>query len=115
MDKHREELVDETLHTFLVTRADYFEYRFCGNLIDDVAGRIGIDNTSDGLYGSLTHWLLAHEQRHKTYATLLAENLGCQFRLPFSFFGTNQLNIFTGDFDRQLRNETETIFLLSSW
>src|SRR4030042_1512093 len=66
VDKHREELVDETLHTFLVTRADFFEYRFCGNLIDEIAGRIGIDNASDGLYGSVTHWLLAHEQRHKT-------------------------------------------------
>lgn len=110
LDKHREELVDETLHTFLVTRADYFEYRFCGNLIDDVAGRIGIDNTSNGLYGSLTQWLLAHEQYHKTYATLLAESLGCQFTLPFTFIGTNQLNIFTGDFYRQLRNETKRFF-----
>jgi len=110
VDKHREELVDETLHTFLVTRADFFEYRFCGNLIDEIAGRIGIDNASDGLYGSVTHWLLAHEQRHKTYATLLAEYLGCQFRLPFSFIGTDQINIFVGDFEQQLSNETERFF-----
>jgi hypothetical protein len=107
VDKHREHLVDETLHTFLVSRADFFDYRFCGTLIDDVAGRIGIDNSSGGLYGSLTHWLLAHEQRHKTYATLLAENLGCQFQLPFSFLGTNRLNIFTGDYDQQMMNETK--------
>ncbi|MCX6661002.1 MAG: hypothetical protein NTY91_00450 [Euryarchaeota archaeon] len=110
VDKHREEIVDETLHTFLVTRADFFEYRFCGNLIDEIAGHIGIDNTSNGLYGSVTHWLLAHEQRHKTYATLLAEYLGCQFRLPFSFIGTNQMNIFVGDFEQQLSNETERFF-----
>ncbi len=110
VDKHREEIVDETLHTFLVTRADSFEYRFGGNLIDEIAGHIGIDNTSNGLYGSVTHWLLAHEQRHKTYATLLAEYLGCQFRLPFSFIGTNQINIFVGDFERQLSNETERFF-----
>jgi hypothetical protein len=110
VDKHREEMVDETLHTFLVTRADFFEYRFCGNLIDEIAGHIGIDNSSDGLYGSVTHWLLAHEQRHKTYATLLAEYLGCQFKLPFSFVGTNQLNIFVGDFEQQLSNETERFF-----
>jgi hypothetical protein len=110
VDKHREEIVDETLHTFLVTRADSFEYRFGGNLIDEIAGHIGIDNTSNGLYGSVTHWLLAHEQRHKTYATLLAEYLGCQFRLPFSFIGTNQINIFVGDFERQLSNKTERFF-----
>jgi hypothetical protein len=110
VDKHREQVVDETLHTFLVTRSDSFTYRFCGNLIDDVAGHIGIDNSSDGLYGSLTEWLLAHEQRHKTYAALLAENLGCQFQLPVTFFGINRLNIFTGDFDQQLRNETKRFF-----
>jgi hypothetical protein len=110
VDKHREQIVDETLQTFLVSRSDSFTYRFCGNLIDDVAGSIGIDNSSDGLYGSLTEWLLAHEQRHKTFAALLAENLGCQFRLPVSFFGMNRLNIFTGDFDQQLRNETKRFF-----
>jgi hypothetical protein len=110
IDKHREQVVDETLHTFLVTRTDLFDYRFSGNLIDDVAGRIGIDNSSNGLYESLTHWLLAHEQRHKTYATLLAENLGCQFQMPFSFIGTNRLNIFTNDYDRQLKNETKHFF-----
>ncbi len=110
VDKHREEIADETLHTYLVTRADLFDYKFCGTLIDEIAGHIGIKNTTDGLYGSVTHWLLAHEQRHKTYATLLAEYLGCQFRLPFSFIGTNQINIFVGDFEQQLRNETERFF-----
>lgn len=110
IDKHREELVDEALQTFLVTRLDSFEYRFCGNLIDDLAAHIGIDNSSDGLYGSLTRWMLAHEQLHKTYATLLSEYLGCQFMLPFQVIGTNQLNVFVGDFERHLRNETERFF-----
>lgn len=113
VDKHREEIVTETLHSYLVTRVDSFEYTFCGSLIDDIAGRIGIDNTSDGLYGSVTHWLLAHEQRHKTYATLLADYLGCQFKLPFSILGSSQINVLVGDFEDQLRNETER-FLSSS-
>ncbi len=108
VEKHREELVDETLQTFLVTRSDLFEYRFGGNLIDELAGNIGIQNTSDGLYGSVTHWLLAHEQRHKTYASLFSEYLGCQFKLPFFFLGIDQANIFIGDFEQQLRNETES-------
>jgi hypothetical protein len=109
LDAHREQFVDDALHTYLVSRPDVFEYRFAGTLIDDIAGHIGIDNTSDGLYGILTRWLLAHEQRHKTFATLLAENLGCQWLMPFSILGTNQLNIFTDDFDKQLRNETEIV------
>lgn len=110
IEKHREHVVDEALYTFLVSRADCFDYKFCGDLIDDIAGSIGIDNSSGGLYESLTHWLLAHEQRHKTYATIFAEDLACQFRLPLSFLGTNRLNIFTGDYDRQLRNETRRFF-----
>jgi hypothetical protein len=110
LEKHREQTADEALHTFLVSRTDLFQYRFSGSLIDDVAASIGIDNSSDGLYGSITHWLLAHEQRHKTYAALLAEDLGCQFRLPLSIFGTNRFNIFTGDYDKALINETEQFF-----
>ncbi|MFA5101613.1 MAG: hypothetical protein WC525_00515 [Candidatus Thermoplasmatota archaeon] len=110
VDAHREQIVDETLHTFLVTRADFFEYRFCGNLINDIAGAIGVDNTSDGLYGALTCWLLAHEQLHKTYASLLAEYLGCQFKVPFSFFGNNQINIFVGEYEEELKNQTEQFF-----
>jgi hypothetical protein len=110
VEKHREQVVDEALHTFLVSRADSFEYTLCSDLIDDVAGNIGIDNSSGGLYSSITRWLLGHEQRHKTYAALVAENLGCQFQLPFTFFGSHRLNIFTGDFDRQLSNETKRFF-----
>jgi hypothetical protein len=110
VDKHREDVVDNALHTFFVSRPDVFRYRFCGTLLDDVAKRIGINVSSDGLYGAFTEWLLAHEQRHKTYATLLAENLGCQFQLPFSFFGIDRLNLFTEEYDFQLRNETERFF-----
>jgi len=110
VDKHRENVVDTALHTFLVSRADLFSYRFCGVSIDDIAQHIGINVSSDGLYASFTEWLLAHEQRHKTYATLLAENLGCQFRLPFSFFGMNRLNIVTEEYDRILQEEIDRFF-----
>jgi hypothetical protein len=110
IETHREQVVDEALHTFLVSRADCFDYTLCGDLIDNIAGSIGIDNSSDGLYSSITSWLLGHEQRHKTYAALVAENLGCQFQLPFTLLGSHRLNIFTGDFDRQLTNETTRFF-----
>lgn len=110
IDKHREQVVDNALHTFLVSKVDFFRYRFCGSLVDDVANCIGINVSSGGLYESFTEWLLAHEQRHKTYATLLAENLGCQFQLPFSFFGMDRLNLFTQDYDQQLQGEINRFF-----
>lgn len=97
IDKHREHLADEALNTLLVSRADKLSYKVGGDLIDDVAGSIGIDNSSDGLYGSILNWLLAREQLHKTYSNLISENLGCQIRLPFSVFGTNRFNVFTSD------------------
>jgi len=111
VEKHREHVADEALNTFLVSRVDRFSYAVCGDIIDGAAEGIGINtSTDDGLYSSITNWLLAHEQIHKTHANLLAEDLGCQFRLPISVFGTNRFNIFTGDYDCQLKNETKTFF-----
>ncbi|MFH1100649.1 MAG: hypothetical protein V1726_01245 [Methanobacteriota archaeon] len=111
IETHREHVADETLNTYLVSRVDSFSYKVGGDIIDDIAGHLGIDNSSDGLYGSILNWLLAREQLHKTHAELIAEDLGCQFRLPLSLFGTNRFNIFTGDYDRQLKNETRRFFI----
>jgi len=110
VDTHREHIADQALNTFLVSRTDKFSYKFCGDVIDDVAGSLGIDNSSDGLYGLITNWILAREQIHKNYANLIADDLGCQLRLPFSVFGTNRFNIFTGDLERQLKNDTTKFF-----
>lgn len=111
VDKHREDIVDDALHSFLVSRADLFHYRFCGTLLDTVAQQIGINTTDHGLYKVLTEWFLAHEQRHKTYAALLSENLGCQFIVPFRMCGLNRLNIFTEEYDRELQNDTKEFFV----
>lgn len=111
IDKHREEIVDDALHTYLVSRSDLFHYRFCGTLLDSLAERIGINITDHGLYRVLTDWFLAHEQHHKTYATLLSENLGCQFLVPFRINGLNRINIFTQEYDRELQNDTKQFFL----
>jgi hypothetical protein len=110
VESHREHTVDEALQTYLVSRADAFEYRFCGDLIDAAAERIGIENTSNGLYHTLSQWIVGHEQHHATYATLLAEDLGCQFHLPFMVLGIDRLNILTTDFDQQLKGETDRFF-----
>jgi hypothetical protein len=103
IDKHRENVADEVLNTFLVSRVDKLSYTVGGDIIDDIAGSIGIDNSSDGLYRSILNWLLAREQLHKTFSNLISENLGCQIRLPFSTFGDNRFNIFTADYDQQLK------------
>lgn len=110
LDLHREEVVDDTLQTYLTTRVDFFNYTFAGTLLDDVAGTLGIKNTSDGLYRSITSWVLGHEQLHKTYSSLLAENLACQFVLPFSLLGSQRLNVFTEAYDNELHNETAHFF-----
>ncbi len=111
VDKHRETIVDDALHSFLVSRSDLFRYRFCGTLLDTVAQRIGINTTDHGLYNLLSDWFLAHEQRHKTYATLLSEDLGCQFIVPFHLYGLNRINIFTEEYDRELQNDTKQFFI----
>ena len=113
VDVHREHIADDALGAFLSSRVDRFSYKVCGDIIDDVAGGIGIDNSSDGLYGSIMEWLLGREQIHKTYASILSEDLACQFRMPFSVLGSNRINIFTGDYDRQLRNNISSF--LSSY
>ena len=110
VEEHRENVADEALNAFLVTRVDKFSYDVCGDVIDDVARSLGVNTSSDGLYSSITEWLLGREQLHKTYANLLCENLGCQFRIPFSVFGSKRVNIFTGDFDRQLEGEVNSFF-----
>ena len=110
VEKHREEVADDALHTFLVSRTNQAEYLFCGDQVNTVAESIGINTSSPGLYQVLTHWLLAHEQRHKTYANLLAEDLGCQFQVPLPLLGTNRLNPFTTTFDHELYNETRQFF-----
>jgi hypothetical protein len=112
VDVHREHVADEALGTFLATRVDRFSYTVCGDIIDDVAGDIGIDNSSNGLYGSITEWLIGREQVHKTYASLLSENLACQFKMPFSVLGSSRINIFTGDYDRQLKNNISNFLSL---
>jgi len=52
---HREHVADEALNAFLVSRVDTFSYKVAGDIIDDAAGRIGIDNSSEGLYDSITN------------------------------------------------------------
>jgi len=85
--KHQEHTADETLNTLLVSRADKFEYNLLDSLLNSLVGNIFEGND---IYESISDWLLGHEQLHKTYANLIAENLGCQFSL------------LSNDFDKEL-------------
>jgi len=110
LEKHREHVADEALHALLVSKPDFLTYRFSGDLIDNLAHRLGIHNTTEGLYATITQWFLGHEQRHKTYAALIAEDLGSQFCLPVTCFGINRLNIFTSEYDQMVQSEIERFF-----
>lgn len=111
IEKHRENIADKALHTFLVTTTENFTYRMMGNLIDDAVAGIGINTSSkNSLYHMITSWVLGHEQHHKTYAQLLSENLGCQFKIPLHQNKSFKLNIFTRDFEIQLQKEIHQFF-----
>jgi hypothetical protein len=110
LDLRQEQVADEALHTFLVSQSDLFSYRVAGDLVDTVAQGIGINVSSEGLYRSITQGILAREQLHKTYAALIAENLGCQFRLPFDLLNISRFNFLTSEFDQSLHRETEHFF-----
>jgi len=112
VETHREKIAEDVLHTYLVSRVNSFNYTFGGDLIDTVAHRLGINTSSEGLYQTIRDWILAHEQLHKTHAQLIAEDLSCQFQLPLTLCGSNRFNIFTADFDQQLKKNTQEFFLM---
>jgi hypothetical protein len=87
VEKHREKVAEDVLHTYLVSRVDTFSYTLGGDLIDTVASGLGINTSSEGLYQAIRNWILAHEQLHKTHAQLIAEDLSCQFQLPLTVCG----------------------------
>lgn len=112
-DSYRENIAEETLHTFLVSMPLNFSYNIGGTLIDAAAETIGINTTNnDSLYHTITSWILSREQLHKTYNCIIAENLCSQFRIPISNNGSIILNPFTDDFNRKLKYEIERYFTI---
>jgi len=110
LEKHRELEVDDALHSLLASRPETFSYAFCGTITDQVAGSLGVDTTSDGLYGQLRSWILANTPRHETYSSLLAEDLVCQLRVPLGPSGSIRLNVLTADFDASLKAALTAFF-----
>ena len=102
-DSYRENIAEETLHTFLVSMPLNFSYNMGGSLIDIAAETLGINTTdNNSLYHTITSWILGREQLHKTYSCIIAENLCSQYMIPISTNNSIRLNIFTEDFNRKL-------------
>jgi len=102
--KHQEHTADETLNTLLVSRVDKFTY----NLAGDALNLIVTDSyESNDIYTSLSTWLLGHEQLHKTYANLIADDLGVQFRMKLLPDINIRSNFLTSEFDTNLQDDIE--------
>lgn len=89
LKKHQEHTADEALNALLVSRVDKLSYDLDFLKIGQVIGQLFNGND---IYRSISSWLLGHEQLHKTYANLIAENLGCQFSLLTENFDNNLKN-----------------------
>ncbi len=106
IQKHREELADETLLMLMTSRCDEFGYTLAGEQIEDLTG-LDIDyksSSNNDIIESLIKTFLGREQKHKTYSDLCVENLVCQL----SAFD-NRINIFTSDFDSNLKLELNQV------
>ena len=106
IQKHREELTDETLIMLMTSRSDDFGYTLAGQQIKEAAN-ISIDYSnadSNDIIENLIKTFLGREQKHKTYSDLCVENLVSQLNV----FG-NRINIFTIDFDVKLKEELNKV------
>ena len=106
VEKHREEIADQTLLMLMTSRADNFGYTLAGQQIEDIT-KIKVDYSnpsSNDLIENLIKTFLGREQKHKTYSDLCVENLVCQLNV----FG-NRINIFTSDFDESLKDKLKDV------
>jgi len=105
VEKHREEIADETLLMLMTSRADDFGYTLAGEQIEALTGiRVEYSGSGNNIIENLVKTFLGREQKHKTYSDLCVENLVCQLKV----FG-NRINIFTSDFDESLQEELKEV------
>jgi len=105
-ERYRENVAEETLHTFLVSMPSNFNYNLGGSIVDTAAETLGIDVAdNNNLYHTITTLILGREQLHKTYNCIIAENLCSQFMIPISNNDSIKLNIFTEDFNEKLKDK----------
>jgi len=100
--KHQEHTADETLNTLLVSRVDKFTYNLAGEALDFIVTETFNNND---IYNSLSNWILGHEQLHKTYANLIADDLGVQFRMKLLPYRDIRTNFYTSEFDTNLQDD----------
>ena len=105
IQKHREELADETLLMLMTSRCDDFGYTLAGEQIEDLTN-INVDykGSNNNIIENLIKTFLGREQKHKTYSDLCVENLVCQLNVF-----DNRINIFTSSFDSNLKDELNEV------
>jgi len=106
VDKHREETVDEALLMLMTSKDDDFGYMFAGEQIDAIVGDYLYDDQGNPTFlYTVVDTLIGKQQKHKTYADLIVENLASQLQV-FDW----RINVFTTQYDDALqRNITQVL------
>jgi hypothetical protein len=102
VERHREQLVDETLLMLMTSREPSFEYTFAQTQLESWLGIL----YNYSLINNTIYNILGKQQQHKTYADLCAENMLSQFQV-----GQHRLNPFTQIYDNTLETHISSIIL----
>ncbi|MFO7677073.1 MAG: hypothetical protein R6V50_01640 [Thermoplasmatota archaeon] len=100
VEKHREQLVDETLLMLMTTREPFFEYTFAETQLEQWLG----DLYSSFLINKSIQGIFGKQQHHKTYADLCTENMLSQLQVS-----EHRLNPFTIPYDSALDTHIRNI------
>lgn len=89
----------DTLCSLETERADDFEYRVLGDVVDRIAAAGSVNASEDVLFKDLAKALLGRGNRHRTVLDIAAGNAACQFLLGQGNI-TVRVNPLTTDYDR---------------
>ncbi|RLF59878.1 MAG: hypothetical protein DRN27_01330 [Thermoplasmata archaeon] len=119
--------VDESLHLMLISTSKEFNYTIGSSIIQPFAETMGINTSqTNGLYHTISQWILGKQQFHKTFGEHISEMLYCMLEFPISNNESIKLNFLTSDYETQLKNhiseflenqlkETYQFHLVSTW
>jgi hypothetical protein len=98
-DRGLRTLAADALCSLETERADYFEYRMLGDVVDRIAAAGSVNASEDVLFKDLAKALLGRGNRHRTVLDIAAGNAACQFLLGQGNI-TVRVNPLTTDYDR---------------
>lgn len=93
IDRHREQLVDETLLMIMTSREPEFEYTFAQTQLQEALGVV----YDIGVINNIASAMLTREMQHKTYADICADSMISQL-----YFNGKRINIFLEDYHQNL-------------